>query len=370
MLQHEDALRHRRYITLDDFASLRVARENPESLFQGNDQVTIDEAQKAPELLQVVKRVVDQRRKNGRIILSGSANFELLKNVSESLAGRAVYFTLYPFTRREILGRVEETPFLMRFFDTLKLSAVDAKPVRGAEVLAGGMPPVAGLRKPEIWFKGYEQTYIDRDVRQLAQVADLLAYRNLMQLVALRGGQLLNASELARDTKLTVATASRYLNLLETSFILRRLPPFINNRSSRLIKSPKIYVADSGLACYLTGVENLDAPASEHLRRALYETYVAQNLAAILEAHWPSAKLMFWNVQGRYEVDFVIENKRRIFAIEMKAASRWSDADLAGLLAFLERTPNCEAAILAYNGTQAVKLRDKLWAIPLGLLLS
>lgn len=372
LLQNERVLQHRRYITLEDFASLRAARENPESLLEGDADVTIDEAQKAPELLHVVKRVVDRHRKPGRIILSGSANFELLKNVSESLAGRAVYFTLFPFTRREIMGRVDEAPFLIRFLKTLKLHHIDVKTIRGADVLAGGMPSVAVQRprKTEFWFKGYEQTYIDRDVRQLAQVADLLAYRNLMHLAALRGGQLLNASELARDAKLTVATASRYINLLEISFIIRRLPPFLSNRSSRLIKSSKFYIADSGLACYLSGVENLEATASEHARGALFETYVVQNLAALLEARWPSAKLMFWNVQGRYEVDFVIENKGHVYAIEMKAASRWDDADLLGLQAFLDRTPNCAAAILAYNGTQAVKIREKLWAIPLGMLLS
>ena len=371
LLQNEAALQKRRYVTLDDFAMLRAARENPESLLEGETPVTIDEAQKAPELLDAIKRTVDRKRHPGRILLSGSANFELLKNVSESLAGRAIYFTLHPFTQREIAGRADTQPFLPKFFASLELPETKARAVRGEDIHLGGMPSVCvdRPRNPDFWFKGYEQTYIDRDVRQLAQVADLLAYRNLMHLAALRSGQLLNISELARDAKLTVATASRYIGLLETSFIIRRLPPYLSNRSSRLIKSPKFYISDCGLAWHLMGVKSVDATSNEPSRGALFETYVAQNLAAILEAHWPKARLMFWNVQGRYEVDFVIEANRHTLAIEVKASSRWAESDLAGLRAFINKTPNCKAAILAYNGTQAAQIGKKLWAIPISMLL-
>jgi hypothetical protein len=219
------------------------------------------------------------------------------------------------------------------------------------------------------WFRGYVQTYVERDVRQLSQIADLVAFRTLAQLAALRTGQVLVISTLARDAKLNAVTAGRYLDLLEASFLIRRLPPFLKNRSSRLVKSPKLHFTDCGLAAHLAGIATLEPGRDDVLRGALFETYAAQNLAALLEAHVPEAQLGYWHEQGRHEVDFVIEVGRNVFAIEVKAATRWGESDLSGLRAFLERTPACVAAVLAYNGKEAVRLGERLFAIPLGKLL-
>ncbi len=373
LLQSHPELRGRRYVTLDDFAQLEAARSNPEDLLAESGGVTIDEVQKAPELLTAVKRMVDRDRSPGRFLLSGSANFSLLKGVTESLAGRALYLTLHPFTRREIKQAIKSPPFLMQFANSLTLDAGKAAPpITGEEVLAGGMPPVClgDSSHAGLWFKGYEQTYLERDLRELSQVADLVTFRHFMVLAALRTGQILNISELARDAHLNHATASRYMGLLETSFILRRLGPYLANRSSRLIRSPKIFMSDSGVAAHLGGVSTLDPTAGEPLRGPLYETYVAANLSALLEAHWPEARLHYWNVQGRHEVDFIVEAGRECLAIEIKAATRWGQRDLGSLRTFLDTTPHCRAAILAHNGKDAVKLESRLWALPLGLLLA
>ncbi len=396
LLQHQPELARRRYVSLDDFAHLEAARRDPEAFLAGDEPVTVDEAQKCPELLPVIKRLVDQQRVPGRFLLSGSANFALLKEITESLAGRAVYLTLHPFTRRELAGRLEEEPFLVRFFRAAAPEALLAAapqgapapvapeevmaavrdgtpaPVTSEEVLRGGMPPVClgAAGDPGLWFRGYEQTYLERDVRALSQVADLLAFRRLLVLTALRTGQVLKVSELARDARLAAATAGRYLGVLEASFVVRRLAPYLANRASRLIKSPKLYLSDAGLAAHLAGVTALDPGVDEPLRGALLETYVAQNLAGILEARWPEARLFFWHVQGRHEVDFVVEAGRATLAIEVKAGSRWQERDLAGLRAFLAATPGCRAAILAHQGTAAARLGERLWALPLSLLLS
>jgi predicted AAA+ superfamily ATPase len=220
------------------------------------------------------------------------------------------------------------------------------------------------------WFRGYVQTYVERDVRQLSQITDLVAFRTLAQLAALRTGQVLVISTVARDAKLNAVTAGRYLDLLEASFLIRRLPPFLKNRSSRLVKSPKLHFTDSGLAAHMAGIRFLEPGRDDLLRGALFETYVAQNLAALLEAHLPGAQLSFWHEQGRHEVDFVIEVNRKVFGIEVKAATRWNESDLSGLRAFLERTPDCAAAVLAYNGKESVKLGERLFAIPMGQLLA
>jgi hypothetical protein len=176
-------------------------------------------------------------------------------------------------------------------------------------------------------------------------------------------------STLARDAKLNSVTAGRYLSLLETSFLIRRLPPFLKNRSSRLVKSPKLHFTDSGLAAHLAGIAVLEPGRDDLLRGALYETYFAQNLAALLEAHMPDAQLAYWHEQGRHEVDFVIEYGRKSCAVEVKAATRWGESDVSGLRTFLDRTPACAAAVLAYNGREAVALGERLWAIPMGGML-
>jgi len=231
------------------------------------------------------------------------------------------------------------------------------------------MPSVAlkEVKNRTIWFKGFEQTYLERDLRELSQIGNIISFRHLLHLAALRTGQLLVPSQLSRDAKLNVATTSRYLSLLEASFIITRLSPYLKNRSSRLIKSPKVYISDSGLACFLAGIEHLK---SDPLKGAFFETYVAQNLHGILSARWPESKLYFWNIQGRHEVDFVIEAGNKCLALEIKSSARWTESDLAGLKAFLSTTPHCLMAILAYNGATPVKLGDRLWAIPLSLILS
>ena len=371
-LQRDSAFRGRRYVTLDDFAALEAARLDPESLVHGQEPVTIDEVQRCPELLVAIKRAVDERRTPGRFVLSGSANLSLLKGVSESLAGRAISLTLGPFSRRERLGATQE-PFLVTFLKEARLPpSASSSALTDREVLHGGMPAIVVGENVDrdLWLLAYEQTYLERDVRDLTQVADLVTFRTLLRLAAARTGQILNQSEIARDARLPVSTAVRYLGLLEASFVVDRLPPYMRSHTTRLLKSPKIFLTDSGLASHLTSTSDIRVAADEPLRGALYETFVHQNLAGILGAHLPDAELGFWSVQGRHEVDFVISHKRRCIAVEVEAASRFRERDLAGLRAFREKTPGAPVGILAYNGAEAFAPEKGLFVIPLGLLLS
>ncbi len=370
LLQNEAGLaRGHMYRTLDDFATLTTARSSPESLLE--TPAILDEVQRCPDLLMALKQRVDAERSPGRFILSGSANLALLGRITETLAGRAGYFTLHPMTRREQRGNTHTKPFLVKFLRAPALPADKADPVTEEEILKGGLPPACLGPADAVaeWFRAYVQTYVERDVRQISQITDLVAFRTLAQLAALRTAQVLVISTVARDAKLNAVTAGRYFDLLEASFLIRRLPPFLKNRSSRLVKSPKLHFTDSGLAAHMAGITTLEPGRDDLLRGALFETYTAQNLAALLEAHLPDAHLTFWHEQGRHEVDFVIEHDRKVTGIEVKAATRWSERDLSGLQAFLERTPACTAAILAHNGTQSAKLGERLFAIPLGKLL-
>lgn len=372
-LLQDEGLRGRRYLTLDDFATLEAARREPEALISDDGPVTIDEVQRSPELLLAIKREVDRKRVPGRFLLSGSANLALLDGVSDSLAGRALYLTMHPFTRRERNGDLSSDPFLTRFLKRPELPRrFEAEPIAEDEILDGGLPPVAlgDVKSRELWFLGYEQTYLERDLRDLSQVADLVTFRNVLQLAALRTGQILNQSELGRDARLPATTVARYLGLLEASFILSRVTPHLRSRATRLIKSPKLFLTDSGLAAHLAGVTDLSPFADEPLRGALFETFALQNLTALVGAHLPGARIDYWSIQGRHEVDFVLTKGRASLAIEIKAGTRFTDRDLAGLRALAASTSGVRACVLAYNGREAVSLGDKLFALPLGLLLS
>jgi hypothetical protein len=372
-LQHQFPSEARRFISFDDFAQLSAAKSDPDRFVNSDEPLTIDEAHKCPEIFTAIKRIVDRKRKPGQFLLSGSANFTLLRGITESLAGRSIYFQMHPFSRREIDRRVGEQPFLERFFENRQIPKhKEFKPIEPEEILKGGMPTVClgDVEDRTFWFKGYEQTYLERDTREISQIENIVAYRNLLPLVCLRSGQILNVSQLGRDAKLTSATTSRYVSLLETSFVISKLNPYLRNRASRLIKSPKVYISDSGLACFMVGIDNFRMDYQEPLLGALFETYVAQNLFAIIDSRWKEAQLYFWGIQGRNEVDFIIEVGRYCLAIEVKSSARWQKKDLSGLEAFLAATPHCVAGLLCYNGTEAVRLGEKLWALPLGLVLS
>jgi len=366
-------LSDRSYVSFDDFAQLESAKSDPDGFIRREQPLTIDEAHKCPEIFTAIKRAVDKGRIPGQFLLSGSANFSVLKNITESLAGRSIYLAIHPFNRRELHRQTSSEPFLKKFFENQDIGRKAAREtIRPAEVVKGSMPTVClrQVKDPVIWFRGYEQTYLERDVRELSRIGDLSALHTLLRLASLRTGQLLSPSQLGRDAKLNAATTSRYLSLFEESFIITRIQPYLGNRSSRLIKSPKLYLSDAGLASYLAGLELSPAIRSDPLYGAILETYVAQNLLSILSAKWQRASLYFWTIQGRHEVDFVIEAGRSCIALEIKSAARWQEKDLAGLKAFLTATPHCKAGILCHNGENAVQLGQKLWSLPISLVLS
>jgi predicted AAA+ superfamily ATPase len=372
-LQRQPGFGQRRYVTFDDFAQLEAAKSDPDGFVSDEEPLTIDEAHKCPEIFTAIKKSVDKKREPGKFLLSGSANLGLLKGISESLAGRSIYFVMHPFNRREITRKIAKQSFLENFFETQEIiKTKDLRPIQAEDILNGGMPIIClgEVKNRFLWFKGYEQTYLERDVRELSRIDNIIAFRNLLHLTALRTGKLLSPSELARDAKLPVATVSRYLSLFETSFIITRLNPYLKNRASRLIKSPKLYLSDSGLACYLTGLNRIEFTSSQPLTGSMFETYIAQNLLSLIQGRWPSACLYFWSVQGRNEVDFIIEVNNHCIALEIKSGTRWQERDLSGLKAFLTATPHCKAAILGYNGTEIVKLGEKIWALPLSLIFS
>jgi uncharacterized protein len=369
LLMNADPFKAWRFLTLDDFNILEQARSNPESLWAGTRQVVLDEVQKAPELLTAVKKTVDQHPGKYHFVLSGSANLLLMKQVSESLAGRAIYFVLDPMS----IGEMQDRPYPELLMQVLngefpeETSLPAALPNPAEWILRGFMPPLLTLDSSQAWTRwwdGYVATYLERDLRQVAQIDALLDFRRVMELAALRSAQLINQSELSRDARLSQPTTHRYLNLLETTHLFNRLPAYTASRTTRLLKSPKAFFNDPALAVFLSGYYELDDLLKAREYGAYFETFIYHHLRVLARLMTPAGRLHFWRTIEGNEVDFVLEHGRRLLAIEVKLTDNLGYRDTAGLRLFFEDNPNASAGLILYSGAQIKRLDEKIVAVP------
>ena len=329
--------------------------------------MTLDEVQREPGLLRAVKRAIDRDRTPGRFLITGSANLLLMRQVAESLAGRASYLTLWPMTRREQrgLGRCGVWDELLAARDEEWRDLLAAQPDEPDDWRAlarrGGFPtPTLDMATPNeraIWFDGYVRTYLERDLQDLASISALPDFRRLMRAACLRLGQLVNQTELGRDVALPQPTVHRWLNLLETSYLLVRLPAYAVNRTKRLIKSPKLYWGDTGVALHLAEAAE---PGGAHL-----ENLVLQDLLAWRDARLERAELGYWRTAIGEEVDFVIETGGRLLPIEVKASARPRLADATHLRTFrTEYGRKARAGLLLHTGSTLEWLAPDVLAAP------
>lgn len=358
----------RAYDTLDDLDVRALAERSPDELVGRPGPMVLDEVQRVPDLLQAVKRAVDRDREPGRFILTGSANLLLMKSVSESLAGRATHLSLWPMTRRERLGLgraglwselldhpTEEWPAVIGTGDPLSADWRDL-------VKTGGYPvPAIEYSEPEdraIWFDGYIRTYLERDLQDLSAIDNLVDFRRLMGAACLRLGQLVNQSELGRDVQLPQPTVRRWLNLLEASYQLVPLPAYSVNRAKRLIKTPKAYWSDTGLALRLAG---LSRPTGAHLENLVLSDLLSWRDASILDR----PGLFYWRTATGEEVDFVVERGTDLLGVEVKATTRPRLPDAKHLQTFRdEYGESVRGCLLLHGGEQVEWLGPRILAAP------
>ena len=369
LVQFDRFSEERLYHTLDDPDTHQRARSAADDLLRSAPQLTLDEVQRQPDLLLAVKRAVDSERprRNGRFILTGSANLLLMRQVSESLAGRATYIHLWPFSRREALGR--GMPGL--WSDLLAtpvnewmalVTSQDAAPEDWRTLARRSGYPTPALELADedaraLWFDGYVRTYLERDLRSLSAVDNLLDFRRLMRAASHRLGGLVNQAEIARDTTIPRPTVQRYLNLLETSFQVVRLPAYAVNRTKRLVKSPKLYWSDPGLAIWLSNASALDG---RHL-----ENLVLVDLLVWRDGQAPTPEIMYWRTTTDREVDFVVESGEKLLAIEVKATTRPRIRDITGLQLFREEyRDRFVGGLLLHAGSHVEWLADGILAAP------
>ncbi len=358
----------RPYYSLDDLDVRAQAERAPRELLARGDQLVLDEVQRVPDLLLAVKSAVDEERRPGQYILTGSANLLLMGRVSESLAGRANYLTLWPLTRREAVGLGRAGIWSDLFEEPVKtwpqaISGHTAESADWRQVARRGGYPVPALELLEeedraIWFDGYIRTYLERDLQDVSAIDNLVDFRRLMGATCLRLGQLLNQTELGRDVQLPQPTVRRWLNLLETSHQLVRLPAYAVNRTKRLIKTPKAYWGDTALALRLGGVSE---PQGAHL-----ENLVLCDLLAWRDSSVASRpEIFYWRTTVGEEVDLVIERGRELVGVEVKATTRPRTADARHLVAFREEYGDAVRGCLVLHAGDAVEwLASGILAVP------
>lgn len=363
------------YRTLDDPTILDAALSDPVSFIEDSGSLTvIDEVQRAPQLLPVIKRIVDVKRRPGRFLLTGSADVLTLPHVSESLAGRMEVLTLHPLSQAEIQGMQSSSWIAALFRNKPIASSAAAKNSIATRVAAGGFPEALTRARSErrrAWFDAYVVTVMQRDVRDLSNIEGLNALPRLLELLAIRSGALLNVAELGRSIGIPQVTLHRYLALLQATFLLHPLPAWHTNLGKRLIKAPKIYLLDSGLASALVGVDIADAVTSAHFGWLL-ETFVLGELRRLATAMSSPPRIYHYRSAGGIEVDMVLEDStRRIAGVEVKAARSVSAKDFSGLNDLAETCgEKFSCGIVLYCGDQTVRFGPRLHAVPIQTLWS
>ena len=350
-----ELFKDRDYVTFEDPDTRQRASEDPRNFLKRYEKGAIfDEVQRVPEIISYLQGIVDKDPSKCRFILTGSQQFGLLSKISQSLAGRTALIHLLPFSVHEIYSNKKKFPDL----DTVLFS--------------GLYPPVHDRHlKPEKWYAQYVNTYIERDVRQLANIKDLTVFQRFIRLCAARCGSLLSLSNLAADTGVSHTTIRSWLSILEASYLIYFLPPHYRNFGKRLVKTPKIYFYDSGLLCWLLSIASIQQLNIHPLRGAIFESFVISELKKYRYNRGESADFYFWRDKRGLEIDIVAEHGSKLLGAEVKSASTFNPCFIDGIRKW--RNLSGEKAgdsFLVYGGNENFEFQNVQvlgWADPVWL---
>lgn len=327
------------YVSLENPDHRQFANEDPKGFLQSYPNGAIlDEIQRVPEMLSWLQQRLDEETRPGTFILTGSNNFLLLEKITQSLAGRVAYLDLLPFSQLEL---VHETP-----------------PNLNEQIFRGGYPPIQAHNiPPNDWFPAYVRTYVERDVRQIKNLQNLLAFEKMLSLCAGRIGQLINYSNLSNEIGIDVKTVQSWLGILQASYIIYLLPPYFQNFNKRVVKTPKLYFYDTGLACYLLRIHSSQNLFTHPLRGALFENFIIQELLKNRFNYGQKSDLYFWRDRTGNEVDVIIDRGISALPIEIKSGQTIHASFFKGLRYWQKLTGNQEGLIY-YGGDNEQKRSD------------
>ena len=338
------------YANLERPETRQFAMEAPNSfLAQFNKPVIIDEVQRVPDLFSDIMPLVDEHRKMGEFVLSGSQNFHLQEAISQSLAGRCATMKLLPLSFRELNMKPNHDIFRIGE-EAADLPDVPESPF--AHVFRGGYPPIydRGI-KPTNWYAQYKQSYLERDVRQLVNVGDLGTFERFLRLAAGRSGQILNMESLGNDVGVSPVTVKRWISLLAASYVVFLLKPHSRNFNKRLIKTPKLYFYDTGLLCYLLGIRSNKDLELHSLQGAVFETYIISELYKSSFNAGVEPPMYYWRDSQGHEVDLLIEDGEKLFPVEIKSGQKVSSNMMSGL-DYWRTLDKSDTGMLIYGGAE------------------
>ena len=369
-----------RYLTLDNRIVLDAALRDPDGFISGTPApAIIDEVQRAPDIMLAIKAAVDKDRKPGQYLLTGSANLMTLAKVSETLAGRVALHELQPFTWSESenkkpshiltdLFKEEDAPALLRKWK--KHSFSDRREEIKERVIAGGYPTpstMSSVSARRRWFDSYRQTYIERDIREISAIEHLPDFGRLLNLLSFRTGQIINFSEVSREMGLPFTTLRRYIDLLEVTYQAFFVRPYFVNIGKRLIKMPKLYFSDTGMACHLSAVENWQTLERQGRVGNMVETWAASELRKLISLGDMGYRLYYWRTYAGREVDFIVEHGEKVVAIEVKWSHKLEDSDLAGIKDCARDLKGRHVmSVLLYPGTEMIAVDKQTLVMPFG----
>lgn len=348
-----------KYVSLDLPSIAEVAENDPTTFFETYPPpVIIDEAQYAPKLFRQLKVLIDKKRKKkGQFIVTGSQNFLLMKNITESLAGRVGFAELDTFSSLEILNGNPKAFDINKRADIIRL------------LTRGSFPELwedASLDATE-FYRSYLSTYLERDVRTISNIGSLKDFERFLRLCAVRSGQLVNKSELGKEVGISLPTASEWLSILQTSNQITLLEPYFENIGKRLVKTPKLYLHDTGLLCFLLGITKETFAQPTPLIGPIWETFVYNQIKRAIAFHSTSATLWLWRDQYKNEIDFIISNKGELHLIEAKFSEQPSRSEVSKVKKIQEQIgPKAIAAFVAvplgagYQTKESVKIINAL----------
>ena len=321
---------------------IRLMAQNDPRAFLKNipDGAILDEVQHVPDLISYLQQIVDENREKSRFILTGSNQFLLMNKITQSLAGRTAIFKLLPLSFKE-------------------LSSINK--VLTSELIFKGFYPVVHSRQadPTITYRNYYETYLERDLRHLLQVRDLSLFQKFVRICAGRIGNLINASAIAGETGVSVATVQSWLSILEASYVIMQLQPFYDNINKRLVKSPKLYFYDTGLACYLLGIENAGQVARDPLYGAIFENMVVMDAVKYRYNKGFDHNMYFYRDSHNSEIDLVYKRANELIPIEIKSSQTYHPDFTKGLRNFSrlfhDRIPK---SFLTYDGDMELMQQD------------
>lgn len=362
-----------RYLTLDDELTLLSAREDPVGFVRSLDRAVIDEVQRAPQLLLAIKKSVDEDRRPGRFLLTGSAHLMALPTVADSLAGRMETLSLLPLSQSEIEG--QSANWLDGVFKgQLPKPGTTAHGSDLVErVLRGGYPEAVARptgRRRMAWARQYIDAIIQRDVRDVAGIEKLDQLPRFLRALAQTAGQLCNYTQLAGQVGLDGKTAARYVGVFEQMYLLRRVEVWARNRLSRVVKTPKLQFIDTGLLASLLELTVGEVAQDRTRFGNVLETFVFGELLKHTTTAEGDYRLMYYRDTDKFEVDLVIENAAgQLVGVEVKAAATVKESDLRGLRKWTSLAGDqFKMGVLLYDGDETMPLGDGLWAAPLSTL--